>query len=517
MQLTLRPYITAGVAIAGASVIAATPITPTPTQLASEVRAIQSSSAPVELTALTDALDTSSWVDPIAYWGEVFELAGTNLSILAEAASANPFPVLSQVIENQTGYANIIGTSVSTSANRVYTYLTDDADTLGSFQSNIKQAQLSLERGDVERASTWINASISGLFGRLQPMLDVMAIPYQIGQNVTNVLKAMTSQSLFDPGIIGYVGFGALNTITLAVTTVGRAAQTLNDAAEDGDPVALLSAIVNTPAKLTDEFLNGPLYKIGNRLIRGAGFLTLANENEIAWNPLSAVINLPGAIAAAITPPADRAAELESASAVDDVASLPAADADTTPDSNTDASTVKEISRGATDVVNDIVQTPTSAFEAMKSVTLKLAPQAEEKPTSTAAAPPTSEAAANVSVEAADESPNPSNSDADKSAASTDGTANVPEVNAAEESTKQTRKDARAAKRHERQEAKAGRQQARQEARGDKQHTKPAKNTGGKHRPDKSTAGKAGTESAGKAGKSKGKTGAGNNKSGSDS
>ncbi|MGV0815802.1 hypothetical protein ABQF34_27950 [Mycolicibacterium boenickei] len=471
MQLSLRPYITAGVAIAGASVIAATPITPTPTQLASEVHALQSSSAAVELTALAEALDTSSWVDPIANWGEVFELAGANLLILAEAASADPFPVLSQVIENQTGYADIIGMSVSTSANRVYTYLTDDADTPGSFQQMIKQAQLSLESGNVERASTWINASISGLFGRLQPMLGIMAIPYQIGQNVTNVLRAMTSQSLFDPGIIGYVGFGALNTVTLAVTAAGRAAQTLNDAAETGDPVTLLSAIVNTPAKLTDEFLNGPIYKIGNRLIRGSGFLTLANENEIAWNAVSAVINLPRAIAAAITPPADAAAEVESAVAVDDVASLPAADAATTPESNTAASTVKEFSRGATDAVNGITQTATSAFDAMKSVTLKLAPQVEEKAISTAAAPSTSGAAANLSVDSADESPNASESDAVRPADATEGATNVSVVNADKESKKQTRKDARAAKR-----------QARQEAKADKQPAKPATNTGGKHR-----------------------------------
>lgn len=110
MQLALRPFTTAGIALVGAGVIAVSPLAPPPVATSATTTM---SAASVALTA------SSSFVDPIAYWGEVLELAGTNLSTHFEAAIADPFPVLGQVVENQVGYANTIITALSTTSQRL--------------------------------------------------------------------------------------------------------------------------------------------------------------------------------------------------------------------------------------------------------------------------------------------------------------------------------------------------------------------------------------------------------------
>ncbi|MFV8170263.1 hypothetical protein [Mycolicibacterium peregrinum] len=110
MQLALRPFTTAGVALV-AGVIAVSPLAPPPVTATTVSNGI--SSAAVALTA------TSSFVDPVTYWGDVLELAGTNLSTHLDRAIADPFPVLSQIAENQMGYANTIITALSTTSQRL--------------------------------------------------------------------------------------------------------------------------------------------------------------------------------------------------------------------------------------------------------------------------------------------------------------------------------------------------------------------------------------------------------------
>lgn len=488
MQLSLRPYVTAGVAIVGASVIAATPITPTPTQLASEIQAIQSSSAAVELTALADTLNTSSFVDPIGYWAEVLATTQTNVGKLVDAASADPFPVLSQIVENQTRYANTIGTALSGAA-----------EGLQSFAAKVNERYLpevinALSQGELQAAAQEIKFALTDFGIALYPMIPLLSMPYQMAQNVANVFETMAAEGA-NTGIIGKPAFGLLNvagTMVYAVATVG---QEIIDAAEAGDPVAAMSAVVNAPAFLTDSLLNGQaVVRPNGSIYRTPGLLKLDAVTNTAWSLGSALlVHIPQAIAAAITPPATSTAtataEPDSAPFAGDVASLPttAADGDATPRASASADTVTTVTTGLTDAVKSINRTATSAIDAAKSVMLKVEPQTEVNEVSTAAAASTSEAAANPSVDAADESPDTSKTAAVKPADAADNAANVSEVNADKKSKTQTRKEARAAKRQERQEAKAERQQARQQAKAGKQSAKAAKTTGGKHRTGKSS------------------------------
>lgn len=300
MQLALRPFTTAGIALVGAGVIAVSPLAPPP-----GTTATQTSTAPVVLTA------SSSFVDPIAYWGDVLELAGANLSTHFDAAIADPFPVVSQIVENQMGYANLIITALSTTSQRL------DAFVKGAyFAGQIEKIKTQLAAGNVASAAQAINGIVINGAIAFYPLLDMTKIPGEIGKNVANVLQTLAMESLVNVGIPGRLGFGALELARNALASVAWTTQTIITAAKSGDSVALASAIVNAPANLTDGLLNGAMepHPFPNRppYRGGTGFLTPTTfgVGAASWTPLDAMIYLPRVIAAAITPPTTTAADV---------------------------------------------------------------------------------------------------------------------------------------------------------------------------------------------------------------
>ncbi|TGB44294.1 hypothetical protein [Mycolicibacterium peregrinum] len=302
MQLALRPFTTAGVALV-AGVIAVSPLAPPPVTATTVSNGI--SSAAVALTA------TSSFVDPVTYWGDVLELAGTNLSTHLDRAIADPFPVLSQIAENQMGYANTIITALSTTSQRL------DAFVKGAyFAGQIEKVKTQLAAGNVASAAQAINGIVINGAIAFYPLLDMTKIPGEIGQNVANVLQTLAMESLINVGIPGRLGFGALELARNTLSSVAWTTQTIITAAKSGDSVALASAIVNAPANLTDGLLNGAMepHPFPNRppYRGGTGFLTPTTfgVGAASWTPLDAMIYLPRVIAAAITPPAGAAAEV---------------------------------------------------------------------------------------------------------------------------------------------------------------------------------------------------------------
>src|SRR3984885_10757433 len=89
MHLATRPWITAGIALVGNSIVAVTPVAaPRPGLPDLQVRAVQLATA----------------FDPITEWEDVFQTASTNATAIFDDWSAAPFPVLQQVIANQEGY-----------------------------------------------------------------------------------------------------------------------------------------------------------------------------------------------------------------------------------------------------------------------------------------------------------------------------------------------------------------------------------------------------------------------------
>src|ERR1700755_1197892 len=85
MQLALRPYATAGVALVGASVIAVSPVTVSPTA-AQEVH--------------DAAVRLSSVANPIDAFRPVIQAAITDLQTLGQTIGANPAPILQAILAN---------------------------------------------------------------------------------------------------------------------------------------------------------------------------------------------------------------------------------------------------------------------------------------------------------------------------------------------------------------------------------------------------------------------------------
>lgn len=314
MRLALRPYVTAGVAIVGASVIAATPITAAAPEIQRHLHAVTLTAATQTVDAPTptpaaaaaaaaaaapfaEALAVSSFVNPIARWAEVFELTAGNVVALANAVMAEPFPILRQVIANQIGYAELIGTSVSTTVqnaiNLVTIYLPEIA----------KQVQARFAAGDIMGVGTELGNGMITVAATLFPLLDIMKIPNQIVGNLSAVVDAFTPKSFRDMGLFGQVGMGIIYAASGYVKMgAARIGQNIYDALQAGDMVKLASTIINAPADVISGILNG-VY-VPPRRPGGSGYWTEGLLTAKAWAPLHAfLVDLPRAIAAVIAPP----------------------------------------------------------------------------------------------------------------------------------------------------------------------------------------------------------------------
>ncbi|MDH6198510.1 hypothetical protein M2272_005169 [Mycobacterium frederiksbergense] len=232
MNLALRPYVTAGVALVGASVIAATPVINTAPDIQS--RAV---STAVELTALTDGL-----VDP---WIEQFNTAAANATKLANAYFLAPGPALQQAIVNQAGYLNTIlnnpasiGTviqTISTNAQNVLKGLTYIGLDTGTFQLGRRLLQ----------SNDYIHTVMAQYFPLyLPPDMDPQTV--QLASRVVALLATPLSGVLI--GLAGPIvspAVALLNSVQAIAGELGT------------DPAAALHTLMATPANVVGAFFNG--------------------------------------------------------------------------------------------------------------------------------------------------------------------------------------------------------------------------------------------------------------------
>ncbi|WP_441964142.1 hypothetical protein [Mycolicibacterium houstonense] len=305
MQLALRPYVTAGVAIVGAGIIAATPITAAAPEI--QNRAVTLSAAvqtldlpsPADASPFASTLAESSFVDPIARWGEVFELSTTNLTKLFQAALAEPAPVLRQIIANQTGYAELVGESMSTTVQNLI-----NAATI-YIPEYLEEARLKFEAGDIMGVGNVMSRATLTIASTLFPLLNLLSIPKQMVGNLSNVLNLLSYKSLIDVGLVGQVGMGYVSLIQGYVSAgAARIGQDLYDAVKTGDMVKFASTIINAPADTVSSILNGSYVPPRRPGAPGSWTAGLFSPDRM-YAPLRAIlIDVPKAIAAAITPPA---------------------------------------------------------------------------------------------------------------------------------------------------------------------------------------------------------------------
>ncbi|MGV0835994.1 hypothetical protein [Mycolicibacterium thermoresistibile] len=273
MHARLRPYLTTGVALAGASVIAVAPsIAPLPPDITVQA-------APAATAA---AVDLAAVSNPLEALIQLFGNSAANTRGLFEAIAEAPAPILSQVLVNQFAHLQLIGAT----AEQIVTLLPQLVEAVqvgaGVFVEHIVNGEF-IEAGD----------ALSQLLLPLGlPLLGVIAPPLTILQNVTANIAAVPT------AIIDNLFTAILPVIGLATSAIGATfdtAQGISDAFGEGDLLTAAGIIFSSPMILADAVLNG----FGEG---GIGVLT-PPAGPFNWGgPIGALLELRNAIAGALNP-----------------------------------------------------------------------------------------------------------------------------------------------------------------------------------------------------------------------
>ncbi len=291
MQQALRPYVTAGVALVGASAIAVSPVAVPPSAIQQELR-----DTAVELSAL---------VNPVDAFRPVFEATLTDLQALGAAISANPAPILAAILGNAPG--NIAGLpqalidqilelpqipgqlpgqigdalgGIQSLVGPIQTFLQDvitavtstDVNAGGVLIPQLQTILMALQSGDFGTA--FGDLSVLPLAPILNPLLNnFMLLPQIAGvfqQQLANVQKLLpiaqgpltTAQqvvSVFanDPTALLLVGIGPLLAINGVATAAGNTLSGLVQAVQNGDPEVAFNAVVNQAAAAVSAIVSG--------------------------------------------------------------------------------------------------------------------------------------------------------------------------------------------------------------------------------------------------------------------
>jgi hypothetical protein len=224
MQGAVRPYMTAGVALLGSSLIAVTPVAATDIQH----RAVQ-------LAAIDFPLITPE---------ELLTDTSDNLSALQAQWALDPFPVLTQMMVNQAGYAQDLTTALQGAGSALQT-------TLQGLPEVLQTALTNLTSGDVFDAVVGPEQYlINGVIGAGLPLAEGIS---PILQGITSNLSAVGHDEL--PLLLIVLSLlYAPNAATVAVGAVGE--NIANDLAA-GNLTGLTSDLSNGFSTVLGAFLNG--------------------------------------------------------------------------------------------------------------------------------------------------------------------------------------------------------------------------------------------------------------------
>ncbi|NKZ11867.1 hypothetical protein HGA11_12835 [Mycolicibacterium septicum DSM 44393] len=277
METAVRSYLTAGVALAGAGVIAVSPVMPTPTDI--QLPAVHASSAAVELSALTNPLDA---------WAQTLSNASANLQTLGEQLLASDAPILRTVISNQIGNATVVG-------NAVQTYADNLTSTLQGLPAALQTASDLISQGQITDAVDGLTLSLlPAILGLLDLSNNSWTAVTTTTQNLANVIAAV-------PTIATAAVLPAVFPLLSVLNGVAATAQEVATAANAGDTEGVANALINAPANLTDAFLNGKGTILG--IIPVAGLLSPSSPlGALGSGPIASLLDIPKTIAGLLDP-----------------------------------------------------------------------------------------------------------------------------------------------------------------------------------------------------------------------
>jgi hypothetical protein len=272
MLLSLRPNAIAGVVLAGAGLIAVTPVAPPlPDVQTLAVQLTQASAFPL-ITPDELVTDTSA-----------------NLQGLATEIAANPTPILSQILTDLTGYEQDFSTAFQTAGPEFTTFLQGLPGALTTAFDTLSMGQ------PFEAWQGVLTYLFDGLLGSGVPILETLSqVGTEIGTNLDNVVTTLT-QPL---GPLAELLLGAHYGPVEALNAGTAVAENIINALGSGDFATVLTNLEDAPSTITGAFLNG--YPDG--FLSPLGYLTSG------FGGIQNILNAEQSIAEALGAPAPAAA-----------------------------------------------------------------------------------------------------------------------------------------------------------------------------------------------------------------
>jgi hypothetical protein len=222
----VRPYLAAGVALVAAGLFAVSPAT-------QAGPAIQQHA--IKLVDL----------DATAGWSSVISEAFTNIQTIGNEIAADPTPVLSQIIENQTAFSTQASTDFTNIGTTLETFVSQD---LGPA---LQALTTGIESGDISNAVNDFNtALLLGLIGVAGPTQDLLGLPGEMSQNFTNVVDTLQSVGL-------NLLLAPLGPLDGSLQALADDSQSIVEAFQAGDTTTALNDLLGLPAFVTGAVLNG--------------------------------------------------------------------------------------------------------------------------------------------------------------------------------------------------------------------------------------------------------------------
>jgi len=256
MHVAVRPYLNAGVALVGASVIAAAPIAAPPTHV--EVPKVVSA-----------AVDLIASINPIEAYGQLLSNTINNTGALAnQAFSSGVAPLLQQFIVNQLTMLQ----GLNSAFNEVFS-----SSNPSGIPATLQTALSQLAPGQIAAAAETISTGvIQAAFPFLPPLLQPL-------NNFVAVINQL-------PNIALVAGIGLISPPLALLQAAGAAVQSVITAISTGDIGGFIGAVLSAPAVMLDGFINGyQPTQTGGLLTPGLGTLSI-------------LVNIRDMIVAAITP-----------------------------------------------------------------------------------------------------------------------------------------------------------------------------------------------------------------------
>lgn len=259
MQLALRPYASVGVALAGAGLIAITPVAAPPDIQARAVR-LSASGSGLDFGDLGGLFSVAGQDYPIATPAQLVTDTVTNLEGLQAQFAADPAPILEQIIVNQAGYANDLATAGENASS-------DFVSAVQGLPDVLQNAATDFSSGDVYDGlfTPWSYVLTSALDVNHDLLNGTAEVVQGVVGNLDNVVNdtgQVFTNALINNGNAVPLWLTELIRAPLlgpnaAVAGFAGVTQDIVTAAQSGDYATALTDLGYAPSTITDAFLNG--------------------------------------------------------------------------------------------------------------------------------------------------------------------------------------------------------------------------------------------------------------------